>query len=201
MPSDIAPFISLGVGLLGVAIGLTGDLIRRKWQQPKLELLPFRPRSGDAVYFDLFTIGSLAVYVRFGIRNVGRDVARNVEVCVEAVELLDRQPDPRRQEAFQRQVVEGLIGRRLKWADRDESLVDIPPGTVRRVDIANIHNTDPSYIEDDGSLVVPLRITLSKSSDIYRNVLAGQHYRLQVSVSSSNSKTRQFSFVLRFGGK
>lgn len=198
--TDLTPVVSGGIGLLGVAVGLTGDLIRRHWQRPKLELQPYVAENGDGVYFDVFTEESHAIYLRLRVRNSGRGTARSVEVVIEHIELCpDGLADDPRRQAFEHQDVSLLLGRRLKWADREEPALDIPSGSARRVDIAHVTTTEPRY-QAGGLLAVPMRMTLNKSSRIHRDVLSGTSYVVTVSITAANCESRAYRFVLKFGG-
>ena len=77
---DAEVVVSGVVGLLGVGVGLTGDIVRRRWQRPNLELRPYDPESGDLVIFDVFKIPEKAAFLRLRVFNVGRETARNVEI-------------------------------------------------------------------------------------------------------------------------
>jgi hypothetical protein len=134
------------------------------------------------------------------VRNEGRETARNVEVHIENIVLTGAAPDTRRVESFQNQQLTLLMGRRLKWADRDDEMIDIPPGMVRRVDIANIRTDGPSYSIGD-VLAVPLRFTLDHPSvGTHHEIVAGLEYYLQLSVSGANCQTTLFDARLQFGG-
>jgi hypothetical protein len=195
--ADATPFISVGVGIAGVLVALGGELLRRRWQRPKLCVLPFREEKGDGVF--VADVPESA-WIRLGVRNDGRETARNVEVHVEDIVPAGPRPDARRVEAFQRQELGLLMGRRLKWADRDDKMIDIPPGMVRRVDIAHLSAGEPSYPIGD-TVAVPIRMTLDRRDHAgHRHVVAGLAYDLQLSVSGSNSETALFEVRLEFGG-
>jgi hypothetical protein len=183
-----------------VIVALSGDLLRRHWQGPKLRLLPFRQETSDGVFVDYLIDGSQSAWIRLGVRNEGRETARNVEVHIENIVLTGPVPDARRIESFQKQKLTLLMGRRLKWADRDDKMIDIPPGMVRRVDVANLRTEEPSYSIDD-VLAVPLRFTLDHASvGTHHEIVAGLEYYLQLSVSGANCQTTLFDARLEFGG-
>jgi hypothetical protein len=196
---DAEVVVSGVVGLLGVGVGLTGDIVRRRWQRPNLELRPYDPESGDLVIFDVFKIPEKAAFLRLRVFNVGRETARNVEICVEAVESLDQHPDPDRRQHFQRHMG-GLIGRQLKWADRDSPFLDIPPSTMRRIDIVNVYGSESALTTDDGKKMTPIRVTLNKRSGVYRDLLPDREYRLTLSISADNAQARVFSIKMAFDG-
>lgn len=199
--SDLSVFVSGVVGLLGVGVGLAGDVLRRHWQRPKLELKHYSLDGGDGVYSHNIADDAEEAYLRLRVHNSGRTTARSVEVAVEHVEPLDMMeaPDSTRA-AFAPQDTALLLGRRLKWADRDEPQVDIPSGSARRVDIAHITTAEPRYLAGD-VLSVPMRITLSKPSRINRHILAGTGYRVTVSITGENCQSHAFRLDLTFGGR
>jgi hypothetical protein len=196
---DAAPFISAGAGVVGVAVALSGDLLRRRWQRPKLRFLPFRAQQGDGVFVDDFDVEQSA-WIRLGVRNDGRETARNVEVHIEDIVETDPRPDAQRRETFQKQQLVLLVGRRLKWADRDDKTIDIPPGMVRRVDVAHLSTREPSYSIGE-TLCIPIRFKLDRDRDhSRRDIVAGLAYNLQLSVSGDNCHTAFFNARLEFGG-
>jgi hypothetical protein len=197
--ADAAPFISAGAGVAGVIVALSGDLVRRHWQRPKLRLLPFRANKGDDSYLDI-PDGSHEAWLRLGVHNDGREAARNVEVCIEDITLDEPTPDEQRLRAFQKQRLQGVMGRPLSWANRDEGTLDIPPGTIRRIDIAHVVRGKPCYAIDDG-LAVPIRFALHGGSRRNHDIVAGLHYSLRLSLSASNCQTAMFDIQLEFGGK
>lgn len=197
--ADLAPFISVAAGVTGVIIAVGVDLVRRRWQRPKLRLLSFRVGKGDGSYLDILD-GRQDAWLRLGILNEGRQAARDVEVHIEDITLGDPAPDEERLETFQKQHLTGVIGRRLGWANRDESTVTIPPGIIRRVDIAHVLNGEPSYAVD-GDLAVPIRIALHGGSRLNRHIVAGLNYSLRLSLSASNCRTALFDLELAFGGR
>lgn len=203
LTADAAPLVSAVAGIAGVIVGLSGDVLRRHWQRPKLRLLPFRAEAGDGVYFDGVYFENEtrgAAWLRLGVRNEGRDAARDVEVHIEDIALADAAVDAVRREKFQRQQLTLLVGRRLKWADRVEPRLDIPRGTVRRVDIAHIAAAEPTYAAEHG-LAVPIRFALDRSpSRSQRHVVAGLKYDVRLSLSGANCQTAVFDVRLEFGG-
>lgn len=197
--ADAAPFVSAGAGVAGVIVALSGDLMRRHWQRPKLRLLPFRADKGDGEYLDILD-GKHDAWLRLGVLNHGREAARDVEVHIEDVALDEPAPDEQRLRSFQKQHLAVLMGRRLSWANRDENMVDIPPGTIRRVDIAYLFSGEPCYaIGND--LAVPIRLALRGGSRIHRHIVAGLNYSLLLSLSASNCQTTMFIIRLEFGGR
>jgi predicted small integral membrane protein len=198
--ANAAPYISAGAGVAGVLVALGGNQARRHWQRPRLELLPFDVDQGDGVYFDhMDADGIESAWVRLRVHNGGREVAKDVEVYIE---ILDGQAatSSDRVAAFQKQNQALVVGRRLKWADRDDKTLDIPSGTSRRVDIAHLITIEPRR-GDAAQLELPIRFTLDHGqSRIHRNVVAGLAYRLVLSVSGSNFSTELFEIDLEFGG-
>jgi hypothetical protein len=67
------------------------DLVRRRWQQPKLRLLPFRADKGDGSYLDILD-GRQDAWLRLGILNEGRQAARDIEVHIEDITLEESTP-------------------------------------------------------------------------------------------------------------
>jgi hypothetical protein len=197
--ADVAPFISVAAGVAGVIVAVGVDLVRRHWQRPRLRLLPFRSDRGDGTYLDILD-GRQDAWLRLGILNEGRQAARDVEVHLEDITLGEPMPDEQRLRLFQKQHLTGIVGRRLDWANRDEGTVTIPPGLIRRVDIAHVLNGEPSYIVDD-DLAVPIRIALHRGSRVNRHIVAGLHYSLRLSLSGSNCRTVLFDIQLAFGGR
>jgi hypothetical protein len=199
--ADAAPFISAGAGVAGVVVALSGELLRRRWQQPRLRLLALRPEKGDAVFFvDAHFDDKPSAWIRLGVRNEGRETARDVEVHIEDIVPIGPGPNNQRVEAFQKQQLALLFGRRLSWADREDRTVDIPRGMVRRVDIAHVSTGEPSY-SIGTALAVPIRFSLDHASwENRRNVVAGLEYDLQLSISAANCQTTFFNARVEFGG-
>jgi hypothetical protein len=79
-------------------------------------------------------------------------------------------------------------------------MIDIPPGMVRRIDIAHLSTQQPTY-SINGALTVPIRFILDRQSlNTLREVVAGLEYKLELSVSGSNCRTTLFRVRLAFGG-
>ena len=183
-----------------MVVALSGDLLRRRWQRPKLRLLPFRPETSDGVFVDYLIDGSQSAWIRLGVRNDGRETARNVEVHIEDIVLTGPDPDPLRIKNFQKQQLSLLMGRRLKWANRNEGTIDIPPGMARRVDVAHLRTDGGAYSIGD-ALAVPIRFKLDHPSvGTDHEVVAGLEYYVQLSVSGANCHTALFETRLEFGG-
>jgi hypothetical protein len=198
--ASAAPYVSAAAGILGVVVGLCGDLIRRRYSRPRLSVNPFSFDAGDGVYFDHLDPADRieSAWLRLRVHNSGREAAEDVEVFIEGIE--ERVPVPPGREAFDLQRASLALGRRLKWADRTDRTLTIPRGTSRRIDVAHVITSQPRVTTDPG-LVVPIRLTLDHGpSRIHREMLAGLSYRLTLSLSGSNFATSFCDVDLEFGG-
>lgn len=199
-----APAVSAAAGIAGVVVALSADAVRRRWRRPVIALLPFQRESADGVGFRRPTDGKQSAWLRLRVLNEGREIARGVEVTIEAIAEIKtgQRADPHRhdvRQAFQRQVPDSLLGRRLKWADREEAAIDIPARSLRRVDIVHVTDEEPTLATHDG-VEVPIRITLQRAPESERHLLPGLTYRVVVSFGGLNFDPYAYEFVVKFGG-
>jgi hypothetical protein len=112
----------------GVLLALWLQIVRPVRRRPSLTM-SFIPNSDDLGYVR----SEDSTWLRFRVANANnRDTAESVEVLLVTVRLRDDAKPPG-QDPFPT--------KRLKWADMGSSLVNIPPGMFRYVDVGFIRPT------------------------------------------------------------
>lgn len=172
--------------------------MRDWWRRPRLALRQFDPTSPDGWILQLRHGGHIA-FARLRLQNVGRSEARDVEVVIE--QLVDETPPEiaELRTTIGPAMADGLAGRQLKWADRDEPAINIPAGTVRRFDIINIVESD-LIAKAEGENLIPLRIGLFAESISGRHILVNTVFTLILTVSGSNFVPVEHRISVSFSG-
>jgi hypothetical protein len=144
--------------------------------------------------------GHRHAYVRLPLLNHGRTPAERVEVVVESMSDLTPEEVRGPRATLGRQSPEAVAGRVLKWADRDEPTVDIPPGTYRRFDLVHIIDDEP-VVTLSGVRQQPLRLSLARESRSGRHVFSATHFVLRLTVAGSNFRPRHFDIEIGYAGR
>lgn len=135
-PTGLAILTILG-GIVGALVTLFGQLFLDRYRAPNLQLsvdpgLPGCVVKTPTIDRDTSQISGHQVYFRVRVKNIGKNIARNVSADMIRVMF----PNPASVTVFDTEV----IG--LKWALSGDALTNIPPGLHRFLDVC--HTFQPS---------------------------------------------------------
>jgi len=127
-------------------------------------------------------------WARLRVKNVGRSLAENVEVVIEDISTYPARGQEHPLE------LSACHGRLLKWADRPDARVAIPPLTTIKFDLFHVVKTAELTKR---KLLDPIQITLAdRGWQGHRGNLPRRAYKIDLAIAGSNLRVTRHSFVI-----